>query len=162
MGQGPVGDVPLEVPDRNRGALLGADADLLALRFLRADPAGDAGERIVVEKGLGGRVNVALGDEVDEARDVHPYRAALDAGGVLALDAALGLGRGEQLGEPEVHLLEVPGADVRQLLRHVEARDRHPLLVGEGLALHHRAASTASAGILQASRLTIACCSNSR
>jgi hypothetical protein len=46
----PVGDEALEVADGDRLALLAAQAEALALRLLRADAPGDAGQRVVVEQ----------------------------------------------------------------------------------------------------------------
>ena len=59
--------------------------------------------------------------------DVDPYRAALDALRVLALEAALGLRGGQQLGVAEVDLGEVPGAHLGRSHRHVVALDGHAL-----------------------------------
>ena len=85
---------------------LPAQAHPLALALLRAHPTGDAGEGVVVEQRVGGAGHVALAQELDEPRDVDPDRAAIDALGVLALEAALGLEHGELLGKPEVDLVE--------------------------------------------------------
>ena len=79
--------------------------------LLGADAAGDAGQGVVVEEGLGRALQVAVGDEVDEAGDVDPHGAAVDAGRVLALQAALGLRGGQDVGEAQVDLVEVAGAD---------------------------------------------------
>ena len=166
-------------------------AEALALRLLRADPAGDAGEGVVVEQRFGGEPEVALGHVLDEARDVDAHRAAVDAGGVATLEAALGLGGREQVREAEVDLREVMCPDERLLLGHPVALDGHPLPVGErrlgvlrscgrGLVAHRaapavegsradcsRAASwtaevCSSAGRRQALRRSRACCSKSR
>ena len=48
-----------------------------------------------------------IADGLDEAGDVDLHRAARDAGGLLALDAAIGLREGVLLGEAKGHLAEV-------------------------------------------------------
>ncbi len=64
---GPVGDEPLEAADGDGLALLPAQADAFALALLRADPAGDAWQGVVVEERLGRAGEVALAQELDEA-----------------------------------------------------------------------------------------------
>ena len=127
MGLRPVGDVSLERTDTDTRALLGPKAETLALGLLGADPSGHAGEGVVPEERIRGTGHIATAEQVDELRDVDPDRAAVDALGVLALEAALGLEDGEVLGEPEVDFLERVRAPVRVLLRHRDAVDRHPL-----------------------------------
>ena len=163
----PVGDEPLERADGDRLALLAAQAAALALALLGADATGHAGQGVVVEERLRGAPQVALGDEVDEARDVDPDRAAVDAGRLLALEAALGLGRGQQVAEAQVDLGEVVCADGRVLLRHRGPLDGHPLPGVEAGSLAHRAAPSgrrapARPGMRQAARRSTASCSKSR
>ena len=94
----PVGDEALEVADGHRLALLAADALDLALRLLRADAAGDAGQRVVVEQRCRRRpAGRRAASMLDEARDVDADRAAGDALGVLAQEAALGFEHGHLL-----------------------------------------------------------------
>ena len=127
----PVADVAFEVADGHRQAFVAADALDLALRLLRADAAGDGGQGVVVEQAVRGLRQVALGEQLDEARDVDAHRAAGDALGVLALEAALGFEQGHLLGQAEVDLVEVGVADQRVLLRHLLAVDLEALLGGE-------------------------------
>ncbi len=128
VGLGPVGDVALQVADGDRGALLGPDAQLLALGLLGADPAGDARQGVVAEERVGRAGHVALAEPLDEARDVDPDRAAVDALGVLALEAALGLQDGQLVSEAQVDLGEAVGALLGVLLGHADAIEEHPLL----------------------------------
>ena len=128
---GPVRHEALQVADGHRVALLGADADALALRLLRADPPGHAGQGVVVQEALRGGGHVAFAQGLDEPGDVHPDGTAVHAEGLGALDAALGLEHRQLVGEAEVDLFEVVGPDVAGLLRHGDAVDLHPLLVGE-------------------------------
>ena len=60
-------------------------------------------------------------------RDVDADRAAIDALGVLALEAALGLEDRQVLGEAQVDLLERVRARLGVLLGHRDAVDGHPL-----------------------------------
>ena len=62
---------------------------------------------------------------LDEAGDVDLDRAAVDALGVLAVEAALGFEHGELLGQAEVDFGEVVGALVGGLLGHLLAGDLH-------------------------------------
>ena len=128
---GPVGDEALEAADGDRVALLAAEADALALALLRADPAGDAGQGVVVEERVGRGRQVALAQQLDEARDVDPDRAAVDAVRLRALEAALGLEHRQLVGEPEVDLAEVARPQVGVLLGHRDPGDGHPLLGGQ-------------------------------
>ncbi len=93
----PVGHEPLEGADRHRGAFLGPDAASLALDLLGADPPCDTGERVVVEQRRRRAVHVPDAEPLDEERDVDPDGAAVDADGVLALEAAFRLEHRELL-----------------------------------------------------------------
>ena len=145
MVLGPVGDEALQGADRDRLALLGADAEPLALRLLRADAPGDAGQGVVVEQRLGGTVEIAAGEALDELGDVDAHRAAVDAARVLAVEAALGLFHGQGLGVAEVDLVEVHRADDRRAGRDIVALDLHPFLGGEVGTLGHGAVSPPAA-----------------
>ena len=116
----------LEPADRDRLHLLDEDALHLALAFLRTDAAAHGREVVVLADDRGGAREVADEKMPDEARDVDGHRAALDAGGPQALDAALGLR--ERVGHrvAEVHLekvvrplLGVPLGHVRGMRHHV-------------------------------------------
>ena len=64
----------------------------------------------------------------DKARDVHAHRAAGDALGVLAQEAALRFEQGHLLGQTQVDFVKVGVADQRVLLRHLLAIDLEALL----------------------------------
>src|SRR5664279_6424261 len=80
----------LEPADGDRLHLLDEDALRLALAFLRTDAAAHGREVVVLADDGGGAREIAHEEVPDEARDVDGDRAALDAGGPEALDAALG------------------------------------------------------------------------
>ena len=80
-------------------ALLRPQADALALGLLGADPAGDAGQGVVVEERVGrSRAGRPRASRREEARDVDADRAAVDAVRLRALEAALGLEHRDLLG----------------------------------------------------------------
>ena len=90
-GEQRIGGVALQAADLDRLALGDlADADLLAQGLGRADPGAHAAHDVGIEDGLGGAERVAGGDLADEQRDVDRGRAGLDAGRVVAEQAALG------------------------------------------------------------------------
>ena len=91
----PVGHVALQAADGHGRALLGQHADLLALGLLRADAAADGGQVVLALQDLDGRGHVARrAAALMNSGMSHLHRAALAAGGLLALEAALGLGHG--------------------------------------------------------------------
>jgi hypothetical protein len=77
-----------------------------------------------------------LADGDDERRDVDAHRAAVDALGLLALEAALRLLHRQLHRVAEGNLVEVAHPRLGRLARHVVALDLHPLLLGQ-LATHH-------------------------
>jgi hypothetical protein len=89
---GGVADEPLQAADGHRLQLAADDALALALRLLRTDAPADRGKQVGLVDGGQRAVDVADQQVADEARDVDRHRAAGDAGRLLALDAALGLG----------------------------------------------------------------------
>jgi hypothetical protein len=145
MLEGPVGHEPLEGADGHGLPFLAPDAEPLALRLLGADPPGDAGQGVVIEERLGSAREVALGQQLDEARDVDADRAAIDAAGVAAIEAALGLLHGQHLRVAEADLTEVHRPDDRRAGRHLVALDAHALLRAELRAVGHEALSACSA-----------------
>src|SRR3970040_1792789 len=166
MLHGPVGHVTLEGADGDGLALDAAQALALALRLLGADTAGDAGQRVVVEQGFRGAAEIPFRDQVDEARDVHPHRAPVDAHRVLALQAAFRLRRGQQVRVAEVDLLEVRRAHIRHPFGHGVAVDGHALTRLELRSLAHREASAGAPAArvfsMQGPRLARASCSKLR
>ena len=62
----PVGNEALQTADRDRLALVAADALGFALRLLRTDTAGKSGQRVSISDDLIGLFKVALGDLMDE------------------------------------------------------------------------------------------------
>ena len=109
-GCGVVADETLEPADRHRLELAADDALRLALRFLRADAAADRREQVGLVDDRQRAVDVAHQQVADEARNVDRDRAALDAGRLRALDAALGLGQRIGHRVAEVDFLEVARA----------------------------------------------------
>jgi hypothetical protein len=87
-----VADVALQPADAT-GSMLRLDEHTLrlALALLRADPPTHRREGAGLVDGGQRAVHVAHQQLADEGRDVDAHRAAGDAGGLDALDAALGL-----------------------------------------------------------------------
>ena len=108
----PVGDEALQVADADGLALLAQHAAGFALIFLRADAAGDGGQRVVFAHLRAAAEIIAGEDEVDDRLDVHRHGTFLDAAGLGALDAAQRL-LARLLGrEAQIHFLKVVGADL--------------------------------------------------
>ena len=118
--------------------LVAQDAAALALSLLRADPAGDGRQDVVLADLGRGLEVVARDDELDEVLDLHPDRAARDALGRGALEAAHRLRRRPQDGQALVDLLEVRPPELGRLLGHVLAGDLDPLLVRQRLGRRWR------------------------
>ena len=115
---GPVGHEALHAADGHGLALHAADTLALTLVLLGADAAGDGGQSVGVGQDLIGGGNVALGHLGQEVRDGDAHRAAGDAGGVLAVDAPLGLVHGLLQGVAGGYLQKVTAADGSVLLGH--------------------------------------------
>ena len=81
----------------------------LALVLLRAHAAADGGEHALLVDDIEAPAEVALANLLDEVRDVDVDRAALHALGLLAVEAAVGLGDGVGHGEAAVDRTEVLG-----------------------------------------------------
>jgi len=137
----PVRDEALKLADLDREVhgleALAHGAGLLALLLLRADPPAhgrqdacflDDGDRFA---------ELSFGDELDEPGYVDRDRAALYAGLVLALEAALGLGDRHLLGEAQRHLVDVAYPLFRFLLGHLLQGQGESFLIGQ-LFLFHR------------------------
>ncbi len=108
-----VGDKALEVADGDGRAFLAEDASALALVLLRADAAGDGGQRVVfAQLGRGGKIVAGI-DEGHDFFDLDAHRAIDDAAGLGAVDAARGLGEGVGGFEAQIHFLKVAAADFR-------------------------------------------------
>ena len=126
----PVGDVPLEVPDRHRIESRPHAAPRFALRFLRTDTTTDGGQRIRRPQDPRGARHVAGRHRMNEVGNRNPDRATLHADRILAAQAALGLEGGVERRVARVDFLEV----VRAL---AGVPDRHRRLVGT-FDRHHR------------------------
>ena len=113
-----VGDETLQAADGDGLALYAADALALALALLRTDTTADGSEGVGGGDDLVSGLKVADLDLGDEVRDADVDRAALDALGVLAGQAAHGLLTGDLGAVSERDLVEVLGADDGVLLRH--------------------------------------------
>ena len=114
----PVGHKALHAADGHGLALHAADALALALVLLGADAAGDGGQSVGVGKDLIGSSEVLLRHLSQEIRDGDAHGAAGDTGGVLAVDAPLGLVDGLLGGVALSHLQEVVVTYLGLLLRH--------------------------------------------
>ena len=87
----PVGHIPLQAADSHRLVLDAPDAFGFALGFLRAYPSAYGGQRVLGLDDLVGLIHVSFHDLMNEILNRYVHRAALNAGRVLALQAALGL-----------------------------------------------------------------------
>ena len=129
-----VANEAFEPADGNGLVLLMLDDDALrlALRLLRTDAAANRGEDARLVDRLQRGIDIVQEKLPDEGGDVDADRAAGDAGGLFALDAALGFAVGIGYGIAEVDLLEVGGAlgGVALGHRHLMRLDRRKLLVG--------------------------------
>ncbi len=123
-----------EPADGNSLVLLMLDDDALrlALALLRADAAADRGEDARLVDRLQRCVDIVQQKLPDEGGNIDADRAARDAGGLLALDAALGFAEGVGQGVAEVDFLEIGHALLGVALghRHLMRLDSRELLVG--------------------------------
>ena len=106
----------LQLADGDSLALTAQDALALALVLLRAHAAADGRQQVVALDGLERAGPVLFADLADEAGDVDAYRAALHAQGLLAVEAAVGLGDGVLLGKARVDGAEIARALSGRLL----------------------------------------------
>ena len=114
----PVGNKALQTADGHRLALNTPDALALALALLGADTAGQSGQGIGGGDDLVGSLEIALGYLMNKLGDAHIDRAALDALGVLAVQAAACLFLGHLFGIAQGNLFEIAGTNLGVLLRH--------------------------------------------
>ncbi len=124
-----VGHEALQTADADRLALDAADAVLLALALLGADTAADGGQSGGSGDDLISGLEIALGDLGNEIRDMYHHGAALHAGLVLAVQAALGLVQSLFLGVAQSDLVKVLVPDVGVLRGHGILLQRH---IGHG------------------------------
>ena len=121
----PVGDEALQAADRDRLALDAADALALALGFLRADAAGQRGQRVGRGHDLISSGEVALCDLGNKFRDADIDRAAFDTQRLLAVQAALCFLDGHLGSIAKGNFLEVLISNVRLLFGHGSLCHRH-------------------------------------
>ena len=114
----PIGDEALQRAYGHRLVLSADDARLFALGLLRAHTTADGGQIRVLFDPLGCRGELALGDEVDEGRDIYADGTSVDALGLLALQASLGFGHGHLCSEPAGDLEEILDAFACRPLGH--------------------------------------------
>ena len=114
----PVGDEALQTADGHGLTLDAPDAAGFALGLLGADAAGKGRQGVGGGDDLVGGRKVTLGNLLDEFGDAHIDGAALDALGILAVQAAAGLFFGHFRGIAQGDFLEVAGADLGVLLGH--------------------------------------------
>ena len=113
----------LQPADGHRLALYAAHALALALALLRTDAPADRGQGVRARHDLVAGLKVAHADLGDELRYAHVHRAALDALGVLAVEAAHGLQHRDLRAVAQGDLVEVLGADPGVLLGHGVLRE---------------------------------------
>ena len=113
---GHVANHALQLADSDCLALTAQDALTLALVLLRAHATADGRQQVVALDGLERAAPVLFADLADEARDVDAYGAALHAQGLLAVEAAVGLGDGVFLGKARVDGAEIACALSGRLL----------------------------------------------
>ena len=123
----------LQAADGDRLALDADDALDLALLLLGADAPADGAEGGALLDDAGSALGVVPDDLHEEGRDVNAHGAAVDAGGVLAHDAAGGFELGLLGGEPQAHLVEVAHPQLGRLAGHLLAGDLHLLAGLDGL-----------------------------
>ena len=119
---GHVAEHALQLADGDGVALLAQDALALALVLLRAHTAADGRQQVVSLDGRKRAGPVLFADLLDELRNVHAYRAALHAQGLLAVQAAVGLSDGVGLGVARVDRAEIASALLGRLLVRRRAR----------------------------------------
>ncbi len=125
---GVVQGIALQLADQHRCAFLRvvAYAGLLAKDFGGADAGATAAEDVGRENALGGALQVFVADAVDERRDVDLARAGVDAGSVIAIQAACafdgGLASGEGWGQVAEALGQLVGTGpgARQVVQSVD------------------------------------------
>ena len=125
LGHVPVGDKALETADGDGLALHAADTLGFALLLLGADAAADGGQGVGGGDDLIGGLKLTLGDPGDELGDADGDGAAGAAGGILAVEAALGLVDGHLGSVAQGHFVEVAGADDGVLLGHFVLGQSH-------------------------------------
>jgi len=112
---------PLQRADRHRLALLAHHAHAFALVLLRTNTPANAGQAVRRADALDGAGEIALGNLADEPGDVDGNRAAFHAQRALALNAAVRLGPGRLLVEPDGHFFKTLGAVMGVQRRHLMA-----------------------------------------
>ena len=133
-----VGDKALEIADGDGRAFFAEYASAFALVLLRADAAGDGGQRVVFAH-LGRRGQIVAGiDEGYDFLDLDANRAIDDAAGLGAFDAARGLGEGVGGLQAEIHFSKVAAARLGVELRHGRAQNLHALFEGKNVAWQRR------------------------
>ena len=142
LAQFEIADEALQPADCHRLTPLRQNAVRLALRFLGAHAAADGGQVILLLHRPDRSGHIAIAQRLNELRNEHADRAAVDAARLGALQAALGLLLGQLPGVAQGDLVEVGGARLRLLRRHLVARDRHALTIGK---LRHKLTSAGDA-----------------
>jgi hypothetical protein len=120
MTEIPVGHVSLQATDGDGSAFLAQGTNLLALGFLRADPAAYAGQGILALEDIDGFFHVVLADGLNELRDIDVNRATGDTGALGTLYATGGFLLGHFLGITECYFVIVVCSYLRVLTRHFD------------------------------------------
>lgn len=115
---GPVRHEPFQTADGHRFSLDAQDAVFFALVFLGAHPAAHGGQGVLVLQDVDGSVKIPFRHRMDELGDIHVHRAALDALGILAVEAALGFVHRHVFRVAQGHFFKVMVPYIRRLFRH--------------------------------------------
>ena len=126
-----VGDKALQVADGDRRAFLAQHAAAFALVLLRADAAGDGGQRIVfAHLGRRGQI-IARIDQLHDLLDLDAHRAIdLTQPGLAQAMQRVASVSASAARQAQVHFLEVAARTCGVQLRHVRARNLHPFFQG--------------------------------
>ena len=108
----------LEIADGHGSELLRQHAAFLALGLLRADASAHRRKRVGLLDDFDRLEKILFDDRLDEGRDVDAYGTSVDAGRLLALEAALGFQDRLVVAQPEGDLVEVMDAVLGRLLIH--------------------------------------------
>ena len=127
---GPVGHKSLQIADPDRLTFDGAHTFCLTLGLLRADPAADSRQSIVMLKNAGGTCQVVFCQSVYEFRDGNTNRTAIHAGTGNTLETANRLLDSFFLSESGVDLFKVSAANGCIPLGHMGPFNGHSLFNG--------------------------------
>jgi len=105
-----IGNVTFQGANRHRYAFFVENAGAFALFRLRTNPAAHPWQGIVLLNQQRRARDISRKDQTDEVRDLHGYRTASHAFGILALQTSLGFLEGEFVRETKRDLLKIADA----------------------------------------------------